>query len=390
MSQRQIARSDDLRRLRDAGYGLRIVGGALVVHPVPFLDAKGQVGVGSLVCDLDLIGDRTTKPRSHVAYFAGGTPHDTAGRRLAAIINSDSVQQKGGLTTSHLLSSKPSRSGYADYFTKVTTYATAISSHAEAVDPDATPQCFPPVPSDDDEDPFLYIDTASSRAGVDTSAFHPLAIGIVGLGGTGVYVLDLVTKTPVRAIGCYDGDVLLQHNAFRSPGAVTLEDLETAPNKAEHWVSQYRRFRRGLSAHPYRIDEANVAELHQYDFVFVCVDDNEARRLIAASLTEAAIPCIDTGMGLYRTDASQLGGIVRTTTATPTYHSHLNDRLPRGTDDDDDEYRTNIQIAELNALNATLAVIKWKKLVGFYADQDQEHESGYMLASNCIVNEDSP
>jgi antirestriction protein ArdC len=32
--------------------------------------------------------------------------------------------------------------------------------------------------------------------------------------------------------------------------------------------------------------------------------------------------------------------------------------------------RCNIQIAELNALNAALAVIKWKKLCGFYAVQD--------------------
>jgi hypothetical protein len=30
------------------------------------------------------------------------------------------------------------------------------------------------------------------------------------------------------------------------------------------------------------------------------------------------------------------------------------------------EYHTNIQIAELNALNASLAVIKYKQLRGFY------------------------
>ena len=114
---------------------------------------------------------------------------------------------------------------------------------------------------------------ASSRAGVDTSVFRALSIGIVGLGGTGVYVLDLVAKTPVGEIGCYDGDVLLQHNAFRAPGVITLEDLEAAPNKAEYWTTVYRRFRRGLTSHPYRIDEDNVGELSQHDFVFVCVDE---------------------------------------------------------------------------------------------------------------------
>ena len=33
-------------------------------------------------------------------------------------------------------------------------------------------------------------------------------------------------------------------------------------------------------------------------------------------------------------------------------------------------YARNIQLAELNALCAVMAVIKWKKLCGFYADDD--------------------
>ena len=37
-------------------------------------------------------------------------------------------------------------------------------------------------------------------------------------------------------------------------------------------------------------------------------------------------------------------------------------------------YRANIQIAELNALNASLAVIKYKQLCGFYrADIPADH-----------------
>ena len=31
-------------------------------------------------------------------------------------------------------------------------------------------------------------------------------------------------------------------------------------------------------------------------------------------------------------------------------------------------YRSNIQVADLNALNATLAVIRWKQYFGFYQD----------------------
>ena len=38
--------------------------------------------------------------------------------------------------------------------------------------------------------------------------------------------------------------------------------------------------------------------------------------------------------------------------------------------DSADEYRIHIQIAELNALNAALAVIKFKQIRGFYFDKD--------------------
>lgn len=37
----------------------------------------------------------------------------------------------------------------------------------------------------------------------------------------------------------------------------------------------------------------------------------------------------------------------------------------------EDVYRTNIQIAELNALNAAIAVIRFKQLRGFYVDDVQ-------------------
>jgi hypothetical protein len=42
----------------------------------------------------------------------------------------------------------------------------------------------------------------------------------------------------------------------------------------------------------------------------------------------------------------------------------------------------------LNSLNAALAVIKWKKLCGFYADRDHEHFSAFMIASNKLLNDE--
>ena len=39
-------------------------------------------------------------------------------------------------------------------------------------------------------------------------------------------------------------------------------------------------------------------------------------------------------------------------------------------DEKDDIYKNNIQISEINALNACLAVIRYKQLKGFYVDDN--------------------
>ena len=49
-----------------------------------------------------------------------------------------------------------------------------------------------------------------------------------------------------------------------------------------------------------------------------------------------------------------------------------------------DEYATDIQIAELNALAANLSVIQWKKMLGFYADISHEVCSVYTINCNDI------
>jgi hypothetical protein len=59
-------------------------------------------------------------------------------------------------------------------------------------------------------------------------------------------------------------------------------------------------------------------------------------------------------------------------------------------DDVVDDYSRNIQIAELNAMSAALAVIKWKKMYGFYQDLEHEHHSTYSINVNMMTSEDIP
>lgn len=390
MSTTPISRSPDLSRLRDEGYHIevRVDPAYLLVHDVPYVAPDATVRRGTLVSTLALAGDVTTTPDTHVVMFVGDTPCDQHGRPLTKIINSSGRQELAeGLAIDHTFSSKPP-SGYPDYYVKLTTYANILVGHAEALDPAATARTYPVVEDDDEDSVFVYLDTASSRAGIGavTAKLNAANVAIVGLGGTGSYVLDLVAKTPVREIHLFDGDVFLQHGAFRSPGAPTIETLRAKPFKVEYFAELYSSMRGGIVAHPEYLDESNVDCLRSMEVVFICVDDADARALIVAVLENSTVPFIDVGMGIQEA-AGSLGGIVRVTTSTESGRDAARGRLPLANADSHNMYVNNIQIADLNALNAALAVIKWKKLRGFYRDLREEHHSCYTIDGDVLTNE---
>ena len=138
---------------------------------------------------------------------------------------------------------------------------------------------------------FQYSDTASSRAEINllTRKLEVGRVAIVGLGGTGGYVLDLVTKTPVREIHIFDGDTFSNHNAFRAPGAASLEELRARPFKVQYFHGIYSRMHRGIVPHPVYVDVTNVQVLGDMDFVFLCLEGVAARTLIVTALREACL-----------------------------------------------------------------------------------------------------
>lgn len=212
-------------------------------------------------------------------------------------------------------------------------------------------------------------------------------VAIVGLGGTGSYLLDLVAKTPVPEIHLYDGDVYLQHNAFRSPGAPSIEDLASKLPKVTWFKTLYSRMHAGILEHTVYIDEHNIEELRDMSFVFLCIDSGESKRLIVQRLEEFGVPFIDVGMGVQVSDEA-LGGIVRVTTSTPEKRDHFRQRVSLADRVGNNEYDRNIQVADLNALNAALAVMKWKKIAGFYRDMKSEHHSQFTIDGSLLINED--
>ncbi|WP_412467460.1 ThiF family adenylyltransferase [Pedobacter sp. KLB.chiD] len=391
MQHQLINHSPDLKRLRDEGYDLEVKGGYVCIHHIPYVNAGMQVKYGKLISALSLTSPTSiSKPADHTAYFMGEMPCHKNGVPYTSIVNhSRTIVLVDEYVGNHYLSSKPACGFYNDFYDKLTRYADLISAPAKSINESATARPFNPFRDDIEDSTFNYFDTNASRANI--AQVNAKLIGqkivIIGMGGTGSYILDQVAKTPVAEIHIYDADVFSQHNAFRSPGAPSIEELDLKKSKAEYFAEIYLKMHKGVTPHVEYITAENVQLLKGASYVFICIDNNSARKCIIDELLKLKVSFIDVGLGVTLVD-DQLIGIVRTTTGTEFKNDHLARRIPVE-ETEENEYATNIQIADLNALNAILAVIKWKKMSQFYQDLVEEHQTTYSVNVSQLLNGDT-
>ena len=377
MFQELASHNKDIDQLGIKGYATALDSGHLVVRDIPYLDDKGALCWGAIVCKLKTADNIHYVMDDHQIYFAGSHPHGLDGKPIQnlaggdhslPLISTDIVVQRS-------MSNKPP-SGFADHVEKIDSYVTILCGPAMERYPSATPLTFRKVKSEGEESVFKFADTLTSRAEIGDLAqlFKNELVAIIGLGGTGAYVLDYMVKTPVARIVGFDADPYHVHNAFRSPGRLDADELDHP--KAEVYQGRYENFREGLTLTPKFIDASCELDLKGVTFAFVCVDKGSARRGIFDLLIKLGIPFIDVGMGLDRKQ-HKINGTLRATYYEPGNAQKMVDMdLAELADRPDDEYRVTVQIAELNALNACLAVLRYKQVVGFYLD---ENDYGHIL-----------
>ena len=370
MFQKLVSRNDDLRRLVDKGYAVAFDSNYLVVRDIPYLDSDRLRRVGAIVAKLDFIDQERVAQTDHQVFFAGSVPYGLDGEPILKLGGGPTQltlsEASKDVVVQRSFSNKPKSTGkFVDFFEKIESYVAIISGPAIELHA-ATPYTFRIVEDVASDSVFKFHDTLTSRAEITDLAakFKDDVVAVIGLGGTGAHVLDFVVKTPVREIRAFDLDIFCVHNAFRSPGR--LEPTELGQSKAEVYRGRYENFRRGLSVASTFVDASGPDDLDGVTFAFVCVDKGVSRAGIFDLLISKGIPFIDVGMGLNRT-RGPLNGMMRATYYSAEHGQKVRDRgwAPLA-DSPDDLYRTTIQISELNALNACLAVIRFKQLRGFY------------------------
>ncbi len=393
MFQKLVNHNNDILRLVEKGYAVAFDSNHLVVRDIPYLDSDRKLQFGAIVTKLEFIDQERVTQTDHQIFFAGSIPHGLDGNPISNLGGGPCQltlsEASKEVVVQRSFSNKPKSTGkFQDFFEKIESYVAIISGPAIELH-NANPHTFRAVKEVIPDSIFKFHDTLTSRAEIaDISAkFKDDVIAIFGLGGTGVYVLDFLVKTPVREIRAFDLDEFRVHNAFRSPGRV--EPTEFGKPKAEIYRSRYENFRTGLLITRKFIDASCSGDLDGVTFAFVCVDKGSSRAEIFDLLISMGIPFIDVGMGLNRKRGS-LNGMLRTTYYSAEQARKLRDKgLAELADSPDDLYRTNIQIGELNALNASMAVLRFKQLRGFYFDEVSYYHLLFEVSDLKILGESS-
>nr|WP_233286062.1 ThiF family adenylyltransferase [Bradyrhizobium brasilense] len=342
----------------------------LVVRDIPYLDANKALQIGAIVTKLVFVDKLHVEQQDHQIFFAGSVPHGLDGNPVPNLGGGGASLplQKTDVVVERSFSNKPDSGRFTDFFAKIEHYLNLVGGPAMSL------HGFNPYTFRVDHDVvgdsvFKFQDTLTSRAEIGDLAavFKTDVVAIIGLGGTGCYLLDFMVKTPVREIRGFDGDRYLIHNAYRSPGQLDEQDL--GKPKAEVYQRRYENFRKNLKLEQKYIDRSSAADLEGVTFAFVCVDKGSARAAIFDLLIAMGIPFIDVGMGLNRKEGP-IAGTLRVTYYPPDKASEIRAMgHAELADHPDDVYRAQVQISELNAMNACLAVERYKQLRGFYLDK---------------------
>lgn len=373
-----VSHNADLAKLVDKGYAVTFDSGWMVIRDIPYLDQLGALQWGAIVTKLVPIDANRVTQEDHTILFAGAHPCGLDGALIPAIDAGAHTlalsEACNDVVVERRFSNKPHKAGvwgvFPDFFEKIESYVGIISGPA-AHKYGASPLTFKSVEDQPSASVFKFQDSLTSKAEIaDLSRkIEGDVIAVIGLGGSGAYALDYLVKTPAKEIRGFDGDAFHVHNAFRSPGR--LEEAELGRSKAAVYEGRYSSFRSGLTLATRYVDEGSAADLAGVTFAFVCVDKGSARSAIFDVLIANRIPFIDVGMGLKRAPQGPLRGMLRATYYSPDQAQRVRDMgLAEMNDGPENLYRTNVQIAELNALNAALAVIMYKQLRGFYVQSD--------------------
>ncbi len=385
-----------IERLSALGLPL-FLDGDFLVAPIPLLDHAGNAEVGYLVESLNLDANRVVQPEvngAHQMHLVGIRPHEINGSPLPLSGSEGDYPLTNRLRASFHMSIKlkdvntGQNREYADLFEKFSTYYAKISAPGFHKKPKWRDGMVVPSSIRDTSNPFVFPDTAAHKDGVLDLRERLLIqrVLVVGAGGTGSFLIDLLARTPIGSMTIVDFDRFWVHNLYRAPGPYHAEDIGRLKSELA--------FERARATHKYvsflngKLEDFPDDWLRAMTFVFLCVDKVDVRRNAVQKLSSMSVPFIDCGLGMDR-GANGLQGMCAVTLSRPESRDRVLDDLARAElVDVEGDYRTFVQTSDLNAFNAALAIIQFKKFVSYYSEFPTSWQSIYSTQSGRLVQHD--
>ena len=391
-----MSRKDRLAAFGEqAGFTVRVGADLVVAEGVPCLFANGKVGSCTIEKSFD---PETGKPNArigdavHAVLITTDEEHDgrvyqTDGNPIGSYISGD------GKTWSKISIKKGSPGSPEDDLSA----SNLIHRYAKQIVGAVSGAGYFETAFLAKRGPFKIPNTFEARAAIGPvqDRVRDQRIAIIGLGGTGGYVLDLMVKTPVAEIHLLDSDEVDWHNFMRAPGSPTCEEIESLrkarPHKVDYYHSKYASLREGIFAHAVRVDNsimfAEFLSAHPVDHAFVCIDqrkdcDSPRQDAVYAALSDAGVEFIDSGVSITLENGA-VGGAV--TTSAYGVGSHAwKEGIPNARVDGNVPGYRNVQLPEVNALAASLAVMEWRRQTGQYVSNSTSFLHKFRLESGRV------
>ena len=396
-----MSRKDRLTAFSEqAGFTVRAESDIILAMHVPCLLAGGIVGTCTIEKSYDpesgkpndrisgaVHGVRITADEEHDGrvYHADGTP-------IGSLIESD------GKTWSNI----SIRKGSHDSPEKDVSASDLIHRYAKQIIGAVSAAGYTETASLAIRSPFKIPNTFEARAAIGPvqDRIRDQRIAIIGLGGTGAYVLDLIAKTPVMEIHLLDSDDVNWHNFMRAPGAPTAVEIESRRKeqirKVDYYYSKYASLREGIYPHTVRVNSPSTFDefllARPIDYAFVCIDqltnsDSPRQDAVYCALSEAEIPFIDSGVSITLDDHTVSGAV--TTSVYAAGSLAWKDAIPNARVKGNVPGYRNVQLPEVNALAASLAVMEWRRRTEQYVSKSASFLHKFRLETPHIISERS-
>ena len=355
------------------GWLIEVGNNRISLSEVPYRKKDGTAGRCQISIDTQDDG-LTMKTPEHVSNarhaatltgVSGGHAYQADGKPVGNVLWTDRAN-------GCVISIMPDSGEYVNAWHALTVYATRVAGPVGVAEREQVERLFEfEIEGEDSRDMRIWRDRASGQK-----------IGIVGLGGVGLWILDLVSKTYVSEIVIWDGDVIEGRNLLRAPGWANQEAI--GKNKAEYFGGHYQRFRKGISIHPeYWRPDQHMNVFDELDFVFIAVDKADVRTALCETLEQKGIPFIDVGMGIDLEQGRVRGSLqVFFSGEDP---GRWRKAIPTAEGAGGAKAYYDLQLADLGALNAALAVGVWRRHIGQYEDDDKDWLIRYWIEENDLL-----